>query len=170
MPEEPAKAVQAGRVEPELPQLPPNPNRTPTFQKRRLKPLHEAKAADALIQYMNGEGKTGLFAASELEDYWELACDELDIAHLDIRLVRSALMEKGCHVGQRRLKTGKYAEVHLRTGMDRAVLYRIPKLRIGADSVPEVPIVDPEVPRAARRSPATRSDQDRPPTKERVAA
>lgn len=153
------RAAEPARVEPELqpPPAPPaeNPNRIPSYHKPRRKVMEENKCADLFIAFMNGEGLTGLFAASELDDYWELCCELHDIVHIDIRLVRAALAEKGLGLGLKRLKTSAYATVRERTGKDRAVLYRIPRSRGKAGLLPDAPELTPDQPRIDRQAVGT---------------
>lgn len=95
------------------------------------------RAAELLIEYMNAEGLTGVFAAAEIDAYWQTTVELYDLEFLAAQFVREAL-SRHC-LGQKRLNTPQYIEIRQRTGQSRAVLYRIPKCRAVSGSDPAVP-------------------------------
>lgn len=139
---QPHKPVPAAPVVDTRESTTPHPaalRRVPSYQKPPLAIVPSAKAADLLIAFMNGEGKTGCFTASEVDDYWLVTAEMHDLEPLDCRFVREALDGKGLKVGQKRLNTPEYLAVRQRTGKGRAVLYRIPRCRAQAGQETDVP-------------------------------
>ena len=135
------KPVPAATCDP-VPARAPSPaalRRVPSYQKPTLAIVPAAKAADLLIAFMNGQSATGCFTASEIDEYWLWTAQTENLEPLDFRFVREALDGKGLKIGQKRLNTPEYMAVRQRTGKGRAVLYRIPRSRIGAGQAPAEP-------------------------------
>lgn len=127
-------APKAPAFDPVLPGLviPPSAaasRRVPSYRRPTLTIVPAAKAADLLIAFMNGEGKTGYFTASEIDEYWLVTAEMHDLEPMYCAIVREALDGKGLWVGQKRLNMPEYLAVRQRTGRSRAVLYRIPRCR-----------------------------------------
>lgn len=131
---------------------PPKARRIPHYQPPKLAVVSTAKAADLLIDWANGEGYVGLYTASEIDEHWKTACAMLDLVELDVRFVREALESRGLKVGKKRLNTPEYVHIRERTGKDRLVLYRIPKVRMKSEIGPDQPDGDPGHPSQGRPS------------------
>lgn len=99
--------------------------------------LHPAQAAELLIATMNAEGYTGLFTASEIDQWWENIVALEDLEEMSAQFVRGAMAKH--HLGQKRLNTPEYRHIRQRTGQTRAILYRIPKCRALSGDQPAVP-------------------------------
>ncbi|MFM7010637.1 MAG: hypothetical protein ACKO0Z_15130 [Betaproteobacteria bacterium] len=95
-------------------------------QKGPLRLVHPAKAADLFIKWLQQCKCTGVFAASEIDEFWDMACDELrllPIPHGQIRIELQGI--SGVYVGRRSLGI-EFIDIKRRTGKARATLYRIP--------------------------------------------
>lgn len=149
------KAVAAApvRVEPEFQDLPAPPSVAvlePAVEhvsdlpeiRRRMAPrliVSQARAAEILIEHMNSEDAHGYFTKNEIDEWWGFACAARDIERINGAIVREALAARGLRVGQRRLNTPEFLAVRQRTGQVRPVLYRIPRCRTVAGSLPDEP-------------------------------
>ena len=127
--------------------------------RRHLKVVSVEKAVDILIAFMNSEGQTGTFSASEIDAYWQWCCEAEDLEPIKCRFIREALDGRGLKLGLIRLLTPEYAAVRQRTGSDRCVLYRIPRCRKVAGIDTELPETKPANPdrshHASGNDPAT---------------
>ena len=131
--------------------------RVPSYQKPTLAIVPAAKAADLLIAFMNGEGKTGYFTASEIDDYWLMTAEMHDLELLPCGVVREVLDSMGLKcknlkTNQKRLNMPEYMAVRQRTGKTRAVLYRIPRSRAKAGQLPDQAHPDPAMAAETRLS------------------
>lgn len=149
------------RVEPELPELPAPPPVAvvePAVEhvsdlpeiRRRMTPrliVSQARAAEILIEFMASEGQSGYFTSKEIDEWWAFTSAARDIERINAADVREALDSRGLRVGQKRLNAPEYLAVRQRTGQTRPVLYRIPRIRTQAASLPD----DPEVPQHVRK-------------------
>jgi len=111
----------------------PEPVATLPDVRARMQPrliISQAKSAEILVEFMNSEGATGYFTASEIAEWWKFAEAARDIESMHPQIVREALDARGLKVGQRRLNSPEYATVRQRNpSAVRPVLYRIPKVR-----------------------------------------
>lgn len=84
------------------------------------------KAVQLLIRYLQDSKCTGVFAASEIDEYWQIACEKLNLFHIPETTIRATLQGvPGVYIGRKQLGI-EYREVRQRTGKPRATLYRIP--------------------------------------------
>lgn len=127
--------VAAIRVEPVLPRPEPEPPATePEIRaavRRASRPkliVAQARAAEILIEFMNGHSLTGYFTAKEIDEHWAWCAAERDIEPMSPGYVREAL---GKHrIGQRRVNSPQYARLKQRNPATvRPVIYNIPKVR-----------------------------------------
>ena len=126
--------------------------KVPHYSRRLRTVLHPPKAVDVLIHFLNSEGIHGVFAASEIDEYWLWCAEMLDIEPIDCRFVREAFEGKGLRIGQKRLNTPEFVPVRQRIGKGRAVLYRVPRCRAQAGQSPAEADASPVMAAAARPS------------------
>lgn len=126
---------------------PMKPREKPVHFRPLLPVISVEKAADHLITWANDAGVTGLFTSVEIDDLWRRANVELGVAEIRPMFVREALAERNLCLGKRRTLTPEYAAVYQRTGVKRAVLYRLPLVsaQVGQepDRVPAAPDLAP---------------------------
>ena len=105
-------------------QLPP---KLPEIE-RTIAPIvvRPEKAVQLLIKYLQDSKCTGVFASSEIDEFWDMAAKALNLDHIPYGTIRSQLAGiPGAFLGRKSLAI-EYREVRRRTGKGRAVLYRIP--------------------------------------------
>lgn len=112
----------------------------PTIELKKC--VQPGEAVELLLEYMNAEGRTGLFTAAEIDLYWSITVELYDLEYISPQFVRSAMGR--FHQGQKRLNTPEFAAIRQRTGQTRANLYRIPKCRAVAGSEAERTGTTPE--------------------------
>lgn len=144
------------------PQLPPAAPAPPP-EKRRSRPPHYRprprlvvsieESVDHLIQFMNAEGKTGVFCAAEIDSHYLSCCELLDLEPHEPRFVRECLAGRRLKIGLKRLLTPEYRAIHVRTGKDRLVLYRIPKFRSASGIEPVEPVAISAAPAVVQTTP-----------------
>lgn len=126
--------------------------RTPHYEAPKKAVVSVAKACDLLIEWMNAEGHTGVYSASEIDEFWAVTTEMCDLVEIDCRFIREALEGKGLRIGQKRLNTPEYLHVRQRTGKSRVVLYRIPRCRGMAGQEPSKADAHPASPATSRQS------------------
>lgn len=87
--------------------------------------LKPAKAAEVFVKYMQDAKTTGPFASEEIDEFWRMCCDELNLYYLSPATLRNELEGLGLLIGRPRLRL-MYPEIRMRIGRDRATLYSIP--------------------------------------------
>ena len=105
-------------------QLPP---KLPEIE-RTIAPIvvRPEKAVQLLIRYLQDSKCTGVFASSEIDEFWDMAAKALNLDQIPYGTIRSQLQGiPGAFLGRKSLAI-EYREVRRRTGKSRAVLYRIP--------------------------------------------
>lgn len=140
-----------------IPQLPPQarqpvqkakPPASPPEQTYEPLPLMErkiaprvvppAKAAQLLIKYLQDSKATGVFAASEIDDMWDMACEAMNLFKYPYGTIRIEMQSvPEVYIGRKQLGI-EYCDVRIRTGLRRATLYRIPD-RARAAAKPPIP-------------------------------
>lgn len=129
--------------------------RTPHYEAPKKAVVSVAKACDLLIEWMNAEGHTGVFSASEIDEFWAVTTEMCDLVEIDCRFIREALEGKGLRIGQKRLNTPEYLHVKQRTGKSRLVLYRIPRCRGVVGTEPSKADGNPASPARSRNGSGT---------------
>lgn len=142
--------------EPRLP-VPVQRRRVPHYPAPDLEIVTIHKACDLFIDWMNHQGKIGLWTSSEIDLYWRTACIDLDLEPFEPCFLREALAGRKLKVGQRRLNSPEYLHIKKRTSAVRPVLYRIPRCRAMSGAEPEHPATSPDVPAIARPRPGQRA-------------
>lgn len=106
--------------------------RRAAMRDRWLTPPREvqpARAVELLFEFANAQGCTGYFTAPEIDELWECALEELDVARINATIVRKAFPNR-YSLGQRRLNSPEFALVKFRNPNSvRPVLYKIPKIQ-----------------------------------------
>ncbi len=99
------------------------------------------KAAEQLLEFMQGQGATGYFTVGEIDQFWAWYSSHHGLDDLHPAIVRGEMAAiPGVYVGLKRLNGPEFREVKRRAGTDRCTLYRVPDApRIDASQVPETP-------------------------------
>ena len=82
--------------------------------------------ARILVEDMASRGLSGYFTATEIDEQWSICCGAGRHDFVDPSWVRDELRLAGLKRGLRRLHRAEFDLVRRRTGLTRAVLYRIP--------------------------------------------
>ena len=110
--------------------------RSTTYLSKRI--VTPAAAVEVLIDFMHAHDATGYFTAKEIDQFWGWCVESEDICPLPATAVREAM--RRYRVGQTRLSDVRYAQVRLRNPrIVRPVLYKIPKVQVASDSIPDRP-------------------------------
>lgn len=133
------------------PDPPRERRRPPHYRPRPRLVVSIDTAVDHLIQYLNAEGKTGIWSSREIDEHYLACCELLDLEPHEPRFVRECLAGRRLKIGLKRLLTPEYRAIHVRTGKDRLVLYRIPRCRARSSSDPADPDAIPVDPMIVRQ-------------------
>lgn len=118
-------------------EVPDEIKRWQTYNATALRRIAPCKAGFLLIEYMQREGATGYFTVKEIDAWWRYMRQEEGLEYMSPSTVRCSLSGiRNVWIGLKRLYGPEFVEVHSRTGLERAVLYKIPTIAESAALLP----------------------------------
>lgn len=107
--------------------VPDEIKRWQTYNAIALRRIAPCKAGFLLIEFMQRQGATGYFTVKEIDAWWRYMRQEEGLEYMSPSTVRCSLSGiRNVWIGLKRLYGPEFVAVQSRTGLERAVLYKIP--------------------------------------------